>query len=176
MKNIVLLGFMGTGKSAVGRRLAASLGYGFVDTDQMIEQRQRKSISGIFTALGEARFRCMESDVVGELSERTRCVIATGGGVALNPDNLLRLRQGGFLVALQARPEVILKRVEKRAGERPLLQGDDPLSQIKSLLMARAACYRNVDLTIDTSDLSTEEVVHRIGQQVRALEGQKDSS
>jgi shikimate kinase len=175
LKNIVLLGFMGTGKSAVGRRLSASLGYDFVDTDRVIEQQQKKTVAGIFADCGEAEFRRMESVVVRELSRQTRCVIATGGGVALNPDNLEHLRQRGILVALQARPEVILKRVEKRVGERPLLQDVDPLSRIQSLLTDRADCYRNVDLTVDTSDLSTEEVVRRIEQQVWAIEGHKNS-
>ncbi len=165
---------MGTGKSAVGRRLSASMGYDFVDTDRVIEQRKQKTIAGIFSDCGEAEFRRMESEVVRELSRQTGCVIATGGGVALNSDNLAQLRQGGILVALQARPEVILKRVGRRVGERPLLRGADPLSRIQSLLADRAACYRDVDLTIDTSDLSTEEVVRRIEQQVCALESHKN--
>jgi len=175
VRNIVLVGFMGTGKSVVGRRLANALGCDFMDMDRVIEQRQGKSVPQIFSEQGEAAFRKMESEVVGELSRRTGCVIATGGGAVLNPDNLTQLRQGGVLVALQARPEVVLKRVGKRAGDRPLLGGENPLSKIKSLLMERADAYRDVDVTIDTSDLSTEEVVHRIKQQVEAFEGYKDS-
>ena len=175
MKNIVLLGFMGTGKSVVGRRLAAELQYRFIDTDQMIEERTGKKISEIFAQEGEAQFRALESEVAQEAAQRKNHVISTGGGIVLNPANLEVLGQNGILVSLQARPEIIFKRVQKRAGQRPLLQGPDPLSEIKRLVLEREPHYRRVSFTIDTSDIPLEEVVHLIKKKVLEREDQKNT-
>jgi len=162
VKNIVLLGFMGTGKSIVGRRLAVELGYHFVDTDQVIETREKKRIPLIFSENGEAYFRKMEAEVVEELSAWQGYVISTGGGVPLNPGNLKALEQGGILVTLVTRPEVILRRVQRRSGERPLLKGPDPLAAIKRLLSEREAFYSRSAVTVDTSDIAIGESVQRI--------------
>jgi len=176
MKNIVLLGFMGTGKSAVGRRLAAEFHYQLVDTDQVIEEKTQKRIAEIFAEQGEAAFRRLESEVVVELAGRTGCVISTGGGIVLNPKNLDLLGANGILVLLRSRPEVIFKRVQKRAGQRPLLQKPDPLSEIKRLLAEREPFYQRADITLDTSDMKLEDVVQQIKRKVLEIEGRKSSS
>lgn len=175
MKNIVLLGFMGTGKSVVGRRLASELRYQFVDTDQMVEEKTNKKISEIFAQQGEAQFRAWEAEVVREVADRNRCVISTGGGIVLNAANLEALSRKGILVSLQARPEVILKRVQKRAGQRPLLQKPDPLSEIQRLLSEREPFYRRASFMIDTSDMRLEEVVRQIKEKVLTGEDQKNT-
>jgi shikimate kinase len=166
MKNIVLLGFMGTGKSVVGRRLAAELQYQFIDTDHIIEEKTGKKISEIFAQEGEMQFRNLESEVAQEVGQRHDHVISTGGGIVLNPANLEALGRNGILISLQARPEIIFKRVQKRAGQRPLLQGPDPLSQITRLILEREPYYRRATFTIDTSDMPLEEVVHEIRKKV----------
>lgn len=176
MKNIVLLGFMGTGKSAVGRRLATEFHYQFVDTDQVIEEKTHKRIADIFTEQGEEAFRRLESEVVVGLAERTGCVISTGGGIVINSKNLDLLGKNGILVLLRCRPEVIFKRVQKRAGQRPLLQKADPLSEIKRLLTEREPFYNRADITLDTSDMKLEDVVQQIKGKVSEIEGGKSSS
>ncbi|MFQ5597713.1 MAG: shikimate kinase [Nitrospiria bacterium] len=165
-KNIVLLGFMGTGKSIIGRRLAVELQYRFIDTDRLIEERCKKSIPEIFLDEGEPYFRKLESEVVSEVADLKNHVIATGGGVASNPTNLEVLEKSGVLVTLSARPEVILRRVQRRAGKRPLLKGTNPLETINRLLSEREAGYRRSAIHIDTSDIRVEESVHRIVDRV----------
>lgn len=176
MKNIVLLGFMGTGKSVVGRRLATAFHYQFIDTDQVIEEKTHKRIAEIFSEQGEAEFRRLESEVVADLAERTGCVISTGGGIVLNPKNLDLLGKNGILVLLRCRPEVIFKRVQKRAGQRPLLQKADPLSEIRRLLAEREPFYQRADITLDTSDIKLEDVVQQIKGKVSEIEGRKSPS
>ena len=175
MKNIVLLGFMGTGKSAVGRALAKELKYRFVDTDQRVEEKSGKKIAELFTENGEAYFRELESQAVQEAVQQGACVISTGGGAILNPKNLEALRRNGFLVLLESDPEVILKRVQKRAGQRPLLKGSDPLAEITRLLEERAPYYRCADFTVNTSYLQVEEVTRAIKKKVLEIEGRENT-
>lgn len=176
MKNIVLLGFMGTGKSAVGRRLATAFRYQFIDTDQVIEEKTHKRIAEIFSEQGEEAFRRLESEVVIGLAERTGCVISTGGGIVLDSKNLDLLQKNGILVLLRCRPEVIFKRVQKRAGQRPLLQKADPLSEIKRLLAEREPFYRRADITLDTSDMNLDDVVQQIKRKVLEIEGRESTA
>jgi len=157
---------MGTGKSIIGRRLAVELKYRFIDTDQVIEKRTQRRIPDIFSEEGETYFRALEAEAVSVVATWRAYVIATGGGVPLNRENLEILGRTGILVALTARPEVILKRVQKRAGQRPLLKGPDPLAKIKQLLTDREAAYRSAFITIDTSGIPVEESVHRIIDQL----------
>jgi len=171
VKNVVLLGFMGTGKSIVGRRLAVELQYRFVDTDHLIEERTGRKIPEIFSEDGEAHFRSLESEVVAEVSGWSAHVISTGGGVVLNPLNLDRLEQQGILVGLTARPEVILRRVQRRTGQRPLLKTPDPLGKITALLSEREAAYNRAKIKVDTSDIPIKKSVQRILKQVEALVG-----
>ena len=164
--NIILTGFMGTGKTAVGRRLARRLGWRFVDVDQLIEASAGMPVRRIFTQRGEAVFRRLERRVINRVIRNREQVIATGGGAFVDSRNRARLRVSGPVICLTARPGAILSRVKPRLGERPLLRGGTPLARIKALLRDRAAAYAQADTTIDTSDLTVEEVVERVWQQL----------
>lgn len=154
--NVVFIGFMGTGKSTLGKLIAAALSYEFVDTDRLIEEREGRSVAAIFAADGEARFRKIEAEVARELSRGDRMVIAGGGGFPINPDNIELLRKNGLIITLTALPPVILERVG-RDQTRPLLHVPDPLQTIETLLRERAVFYRNCDLTVDTSGAELNE-------------------
>jgi 3-dehydroquinate synthase len=159
--NIVLTGFMGVGKTEVGRRLAELLEMKFIDTDTAVESAVGMKILDIFQKYGEERFRCEEAAVIRKAALCSNCVIATGGGVVLNPENMRALREKGMIILLSAQPSVIADRVMKTA-KRPLLQGDDMNKRIRNLLSERAPCYQDCDDRIDTSELSIEQVVERI--------------
>ncbi len=166
MKNIVLTGFMGSGKSTVGRELAKRLGMRIVDTDELIEERMCMSINDIFSRHGEAGFRDIERQVVEQVSKLEGRVIITGGGVVLNKENIANLRRNGVIIYLHARPEVIYERV-KHHRHRPLLNVDDPRKKIKELVEYRAPFYADNDISIDTSDKSPKEVAEKI---IKALD------
>ena len=165
--NIVLTGFMGVGKTAVGKQLAQLLQMEFIDTDQLIEESGMK-IPDIFHLYGEDRFRREEMLAGKKAAASSYCVIATGGGGVLNPENIKALRSKGWIVLLRARPEVIAERL--RGGEtRPLLQqAADKIKLIRELLEAREKYYLNCDIMIDTSDLTVsqvaEEIIRRLGR------------
>ena len=159
--NLVLLGFMGTGKSAVGRRVAALAGASFFEMDAELEQRAGKPISRIFSEDGEPAFRAMESRLAEEWGRKEGAVISCGGGVVLRAENLRALGASGLLVCLTARPEVILERTA-RSKKRPLLAGEDPEKKIRDLLAARAPAYAKIPVQIDTSDASLDELAARL--------------
>lgn len=159
--NIVLVGFMGTGKSEVGRRLAARLGRVFIDTDTVIEQKMGISIAQLFAEKGENYFRQQERHVIAQTCQSNGQIIATGGGAIVDPLNAQQLKENGFVVCLSAVPEVIYERVRCHA-DRPLLQGEDPLTKIRTLLQARAEAYAQADVTIDTSQRSADEVTDAV--------------
>jgi len=156
-RNITLVGFMGTGKTTVGRILAERLGYTFVDVDNEIEMEQGVTISHIFSELGEAYFRMLERDKIKELCRKEGLVISAGGGAVLDARNVDDLRHCGPVVCLSAKPDEILNRVGG-TETRPLLQVPDPLAKITEMLEARAPFYARADCTIDTSGLSPQEV------------------
>ena len=139
--NIILTGFMGTGKSTVGRLLAKQLDYRFIDTDTLIEERIGCTIAAYFRDCGEAAFRCRETELAYELSEQSGLVIATGGGFLLREENVALLQKSGTIICLTATPAEILSRVTQDKTVRPLLQVDDPLDHIARLLDARHAAY-----------------------------------
>ncbi len=149
-RNLVLLGFMGTGKSALGRRVAALAGCLFLDMDAELERRAGKPISRIFAEDGEPAFRGMESALAAEWGRREGAVIACGGGVVLRAENLQALGENGLLVCLTASPEAILQRTA-RSKQRPLLAGEDPAQQIRALLAARAPLYAQIPVQFDTA-------------------------
>src|SRR5262245_41435382 len=160
--NVVLVGFMGTGKTSVGQALAGRLGREFFDTDGLVERAVGKPVPAIFAELGEAAFRAAEQAAVREAAARRGAVIATGGGVLKDPANLATLRASGVLICLTARPETILARIGTADG-RPLLAGAaDPLAAIERLLAERAPLYAAADYTLDTSDLSLQAVVEQL--------------
>lgn len=152
---------MGTGKSSVGRMVAAQLRFDFADTDQLIENRAGKRISDIFAQSGEAGFREIEQQVVADLARFRRTVIATGGGLGANPDNLTALKEHALVVCLWAAPDVIWQRVRTQT-HRPLLQGPDPMNTINELLAARGPIYRQADILISTGMRSIKEVAFQV--------------
>ncbi len=167
LKNIVLAGFMGTGKTYTGRALARSLGTNFIDTDSLIEKEAGIPISEIFEKFGETRFRVLEREVIKRVSEEKGIVIAVGGGAIVNPDNLAALKGNGLIINLTASAEVILSRVE-RSSDRPLLQVEDKIGKIKELLEKRAPYYEKADITVNTDGKSPERVAEEILEAVRS--------
>lgn len=161
MRNIVLTGMMGTGKTTVGRYLAEHLEIPFYDLDELIEQESGLSIPAIFREQGEPVFRALERAVVSRLGQLQGCIIATGGGTIIDAENLRQLRTHGEIICLTAAPERIVERT-KGMEHRPLLWHVDPLERIREVMRARAPVYALVGQPIDTTDLSIEEVAARI--------------
>lgn len=154
-QNIILIGFMGTGKTVTGRALAEQTGMELVDMDSMIEARQKKTIPEIFAQDGEPAFRAMERELAKELSQRTGLIISTGGGIVLNPDNIADFEKAGLVVCLTASPQTILQRLENDTT-RPLLSGDKK-TQIAELLEKRKPLYDAIVHQIDGNRLNPEE-------------------
>jgi shikimate kinase len=158
--NIVLTGFMGTGKSTVGRRLADRLGRPFIDTDALIEQREGP-IAEIFAEHGEQHFRDLEREVAAEVGRRRGAVVATGGRMLLDPANEAALRASGVIVCLHASAEALLARLAGEAAERPLLRGSDPAARIRDLLTERAAGYARFP-QVHTDGLDPDQVADAV--------------
>ena len=168
---VVLTGFMGTGKSAVGRRVAERLGRRLVDTDVEIERIEGMPVREIFARSGEARFRELERRVVAESCNAGDVVIATGGGTILDAGNRSALADGALMVCLGASPETIARRVRAYAADRPLLAGARSLTaRIRELLDARQSIYAAVPLQIDTSKRTIEQVADTIVAALSAAE------
>lgn len=165
VRNIVLAGMMGTGKTAVGSYLAERLRVPFYDLDLLIEQEAGMSIPEIFERRGEAYFRTLERQVVVRVSGREGCIIATGGGTIVDPENLHLLLRTGDVICLTATPERIAERVEGME-HRPLLRHSDPLPRIRELMARRASAYAQVGEAIDTTDLTVAEVAAKVLERV----------
>jgi 3-dehydroquinate synthase len=165
MGNIALIGFMGTGKSEVGTRLAQRLGMKFIDCDATIEAKTGRSIADIFERSGEERFRRLEREEIARVSRRWGLVVATGGGAPQDPANMAALKRAGIVICLTARPEVIWERT-RGASERPLLAVPDPRARIAELLAERRSCYAQADRSFDTSDLSPERAAEAVAAMV----------
>jgi shikimate kinase/3-dehydroquinate synthase len=164
-RNLVLTGFMGTGKTRIGREVARRLGRPFVDMDAEIEARSGKPIPRIFAKDGEAAFRRMEADLCQELGSQTGCVIATGGGALLDVANREAMMRGGIVVCLTSDVDEIQRRLsEGDAPRRPLLEVPDPRAEIERLLAARQDAYAVIPWQVDTAGSSVEEVVERVIQ------------
>jgi shikimate kinase len=164
IQNIALIGFMGTGKSSVGQLAATQLHFTFLDTDHVIEARAGKTIGEIFAEQGEPAFRELERKIVGELVTRKRTVIATGGGIPANPENLASLKTHSLVVCLWASPEKIWERVRNQT-HRPLLKEADPLAKIRKLLEERAPYYRQADVLLNTEMRSLKDVAQQVVHQ-----------
>ena len=161
MKNIVLIGFMGVGKSSTGKILAAKLGAAFIDMDIVIEAEEGISIPEIFAKYGEDCFRKKEADLVERVAIRQDTVVSTGGGTIKNAQNLKKLQNSGVIVSLTADVDTILERTSHR-GDRPVLDNADKgdrRAAIEKLLKEREGMYSQADFTIDTSDKSPMQVV-----------------
>ncbi len=157
--NLALVGFMGVGKTVVGRILAERLGLTYVDLDSEVERLAGKPISSIFEEDGEPHFRMIEREVTRELSARDGQVISCGGGTILDPDNLRLLRKSSIIVLLTARLEVISERLRGGEGSRPLLRAGDPPERMRELYLQRMEAYMaSADIAVDTSHLTPEEV------------------
>lgn len=167
LPNLALIGLMGVGKSSVGRHVARVLGYEFVDTDELIEQRAGCSIPEIFTRQGEPAFRAMERDLVAEMASWRGKVIATGGGLGANPDHLASLRTHALVVCLWASPETLWKRVQHQT-HRPLLQGPDAETRLRALLEARGPVYRQADVLVNTEHRDSREVADHVLHQYQS--------
>lgn len=164
MKNVVLIGFMGTGKTSTGKMLAARLGAAFIDMDQKIEEEAGMSIPEMFAQKGEAYFREREHELVQRLATRCHAVISTGGGTVKNPENIALLRKGGVIVCLSANVDTVLERTS-RYGTRPVLDGEDHGDRrqaVEKLMEERRGLYKQADFTVDTSDLSPMQVADHI--------------
>lgn len=173
-KHVVLIGFMGTGKTSCGRMLATRLGCGLVDLDKYIEAKEGMSVPEIFAAKGEDYFRAKEREAVREVLQRKFTVIATGGGTVKDEENFRLLKERGVLVCLTADVDTILARTERR-GERPMLdRHEDRRKTVEELLESRREIYARADYSIDTSRRSpmevSEEIVDflRVGGYIRA--------
>jgi len=164
--NIVLIGFRGTGKSTVGRLLAKRLERDFIDSDKYIESSTGKTIKIIFEDDGEEGFRKIEAGAIAELSKVDNRVISAGGGAVIKEENINNLKDNGFLVLLEATPEIIHSRIaqdEKTTQQRPSLTDKKPLDEIKHLIEQREHSYKNAaDYIINTSYISCEDVVSEI--------------
>lgn len=160
--NIILTGFMATGKTTVGKRLAKHLGYDFVDTDQRIVEQAGMSVADIFEKQGEQAFRKMESDLARELGARQGLVISTGGGMMLDPENASALGRNGRIFCLKATPEEILDRICRDIhARRPLLETADPMKEIQKLLKQREKGYARF-YQIRTSDQTPGEIAESL--------------
>lgn len=162
MTNIYLIGFMGAGKTSVGRELADRLGYEFIDMDVMIEDQQQCTISEIFANHGEPHFRKLETELVKYLATKNNLVIGTGGGAILNQDNVDTMKGSGSTILLSVKPETILKRL-KGDTTRPLLMVDDKLGKINSILDSRKEKYRaSAEVIVQTDDKNVFQIVDEI--------------
>lgn len=168
--NIVLTGFMGSGKSSVGIKLAERLDRTFVDMDREIEKICGMTISDMFRRYGEQRFRSEERIMARKLAGQNGLIIATGGGVVLGEGNLEALRENGVVINLEAKPEQIYQRVNRKKGSRPLLKKDLTIEDVVAMIASRKALYDQAELCVDTSDKSINEVVDEIIAYLRNLE------
>ena len=172
MKNVVLIGFMGTGKSSCGRAIAQQLGYRLVDLDKEIEAKYKMPIPTMFELHGESWFRQREKEMVAYWSSQKNVVISTGGGTVKNPENMACLRQNGKIICLQADVDILVERTA-RHGRRPVLDaraaelGGDRRAAINSLLLERQKLYKNADLYVDTGRLSPLQVAAKVSNFIR---------
>ena len=170
-ENIVLVGFMGSGKSTVGRMLAKRLRFHFLDTDHLVADRAVMSIKTMFARYGEAHFRERETATLESLLATKRHILATGGGIVTQPRNLPLLRQLGWVVLLKADPDEIFRRVE-RSKDRPLLQVDDPRAQVAGLLATRQPLYEEAaQFSVDSTGMRREDVADLIASEARKYFG-----
>jgi shikimate kinase len=164
--NLALIGFMGTGKTSVGRLVSELLDFEYLDTDEMIQAHTGRTIADIFKSDGEPAFRVLEKRIVEELATRAKTVFSTGGGLPADPANFAALKTHALVVCLWASPETIWERVKNQA-HRPLLHDAEPQKKIRELLAAREPFYRKADVLLNTELRSVREVAQQIVYQFR---------
>jgi shikimate kinase len=158
---------MATGKSTIGEILAKKIGYGFIDTDEEIEHQENRTIKRIFETDGESYFRIIEAQLIKDISNLQNQVIACGGGLVLNHENVTKLKKNSIMVLLTTTPTEILNRV-KKDQTRPLLNVDDKLNEIKRILKKRNPIYEKIaDKKVDTTNLLPDEVVEIIFESIK---------
>lgn len=162
VRRVVLVGFMASGKSTVGRRLAERLGWDFLDFDEEIERRTGLAIPDIFRRLGEPAFRALEAELTAEFGGLDRAVLAPGGGWIMQPGLLEQLAPGTLLVWLRVSPEEAVRRAMRERTHRPLLAGPDPLARARLLLAEREPLYRQADVAVDVDGRDPDEVAAEI--------------
>ena len=160
-RNLVLIGLMGAGKSAIGRMAAQALGVPFVDSDHEIERVSRMSITDLFAAYGEAEFRALETRVIKRLLRSGPRVVSTGGGAYINENTRRHIKRGGLTVWLNADLDVLWERVNKR-DTRPLLKTENPRQTLENLMNARYPIYAEADLTVMSRDVKKETMVEEV--------------
>lgn len=160
-KNIVLIGFMGSGKTVVAKRIAGALEMRLLNTDDLIEKKEGAAINEIFSKKGESYFREIEREVIKGLSAKQGIVIDAGGGVVISEDNVKNLKKNGIIFCLNTTPEEILKRTKKHR-HRPLLNVENPMAKIKDLLEERKEYYERADYQVVTSGKNAAEVAEEI--------------
>jgi shikimate kinase len=166
MKNIVLTGFMGTGKTAVGRELSRLLSMQLIDVDAEIEAGQKMTINEIFQRFGEKYFRDLETETIRRIVAGNNLIISTGGGAVLREENMEALRENGIVFCLDAHPETILERTN-RSEDRPLLRTEDPMAKIKELLNFRRPFYKKAGTLIDPEGKTPLQIAEEIVETVR---------
>ena len=166
--NVILTGFMGTGKSTVGRRVADGLKIPFFDVDETIQRQTGRSISDLFRSKGEVAFRALESATIQELSMQKQAVIATGGGALMNPLNKQFLEKNGILVCLTARTGTLLERL-KDDVTRPLLEGESMEDRINRLMQERQSVYALCPIQVATDDKTIEQAAQEVIQKITPL-------
>ena len=163
-KNIVLVGLSGSGKTTVGKALKEKFPiFSLIDTDEIIVQREKRTINDIFAVEGEKYFRELESQIAKEVSETENQIISTGGGIVLNLQNIKELQKSGIIFYLQTSPDTIVKRLQGDST-RPLLNTDDIKSKLVSMLKKREKLYKNADVTINTDNCKIDSVVEEIAR------------
>ncbi|MDQ0420563.1 shikimate kinase [Peteryoungia aggregata LMG 23059] len=160
-RNLVLVGLMGAGKSAIGRIVAQQLGLPFVDTDTEIERVSRMSISELFAAYGEDEFRALETRVIKRLLRTGPRVVSTGGGAFINEKTRKQVERGGLSIWLNADLEVLWERVNKR-DHRPLLKTENPKQTLKDLMDKRYPIYALADITVQSRDVRKEVIANEV--------------
>lgn len=164
--NLALIGFMGTGKTSVARLAAEQLHFTYLDTDELIQTHTGRSIADIFKTDGEPAFRELERKLVQDLVGTTKTVIATGGGLPLDPQNLASLKTHSLVICLWASPERIWERVKSQT-HRPLLEEADPQKKIRELLAVRETFYKRADILMNTEIRTVREMAHQVVHQFR---------
>ena len=163
--NIVLIGFMGCGKTTIGRKLAVRLGYRFIDTDYQIEKEQDVRVKEIFAKSGETHFRALETDLLQRLTKTNNTIVATGGGILTTSGNMDIVRKIGKSIYLKACVEDIFERIS-RNDKRPMLQTENPLETVIALLDKRQVHYEQADYIINTGSLRMGNIVSQIIQEL----------
>jgi shikimate kinase len=167
-RNIVLIGFMGCGKSLTSKRLAKFLNRKVVSTDDLVEKREKRSITKIFKESGEGYFRKVEKEIVREISELKGVIVDCGGGAYLDSDNAAYLKRNGIVFYLSASPKCIYDNIKNRK-HRPLLNVEDPLAKIKELLEARKPYYEHADVIINADYKTIDQIAESV---VKVLENE----